>query len=401
MKILWANTTFLHPTNRGGQIRTLEMLKRLHATNEVHYTALADPGEEEGIERSKEYCSHVYPVAYRTVNKNSPEFALQLIRGVVSPVPVAVFRRKSAAMAKFLAELLAREKFDSIVCDFLVSSINMPRLDTSVLFQHNVETVIWQRYAETATDPVRKMYFGLQARKMFAYEQRVCRAARHVITVSDVDARQIREMFGIESVTPAPTGVDTAYFHPSVTRDINAEYAADLVFVGSMDYMANVDGVSYFVREILPLIQRRRPGTTFTIVGRKPPAQILAMASDPLIHVTGSVPDVRPYLWNSSISIVPLRVGGGTRLKIYESMAAGAAVVSTTIGAEGLAYEAGRNIEIADGAESFAKTCVDVLEDARRRQAIADAGLHMVRERFSWESVTQEFAGILESCRLT
>jgi glycosyltransferase involved in cell wall biosynthesis len=208
-------------------------------------------------------------------------------------------------------------------------------------------------------------------------------------------------MFGIESVTPAPTGVDTAYFHPSVTRDINAEYAADLVFVGSMDYMANVDGVSYFVREILPLIQRRRPGTTFTIVGRKPPAQILAMASDPLIHVTGSVPDVRPYLWNSSISIVPLRVGGGTRLKIYESMAAGAAVVSTTIGAEGLAYEAGRNIEIADGAEGFAKTCVDVLEDAGRRQAIADAGLHMVRERFSWESVTQEFAGILESCRLS
>jgi glycosyltransferase involved in cell wall biosynthesis len=358
------------------------------------------PGDEEGIERSKEYCSHVYPVPYRTVNKSSPEFALQLIRGVVSPVPVAVFRRQSDAMAKCLAGLLAREKFDSIVVDFLVSTINMPRLDTSVVFQHNVETVIWQRYAQTATDPLRKMYFQLQARKMFAYEQRVCREARHVITVSDVDARQIREMFGINSVTPAPTGVDTAYFHPPSTRDVNPEYAADLVFVGSMDYMANVDGVAYFAREILPLIQRRRPGTTVSIVGRKPPAQITALASDPLVRVTGSVPDVRPYLWNSSVSIVPLRVGGGTRLKIYESMAAGAAVLSTIIGAEGLTYENGRNIVIADGPEAFANGCVDLLEDASRRQAVANAGLHMVRERFSWESVTQEFADILESCRL-
>jgi sugar transferase (PEP-CTERM/EpsH1 system associated) len=401
MKILWANTTFLHPTTRGGQIRTLEMLKRLHAWHEVHYTALADPGdEEEGVERSKEYCSHVYPVPYRTVSKNSPEFAVQLLRGAVSPVPVVIFRRRSARMKRFLAELLRRERFDVIICDFLVSSINMPRLDTSVLFQHNVETIIWRRFAQNATDPFRKAYFGLQSRKMFAYEGKVCRAVKHVITVSDADASLIRDMFRISNVTAAPTGVDVEYFYPR-NGSHTPDTAADVVFIGSMDYMANIDGVLYFAREILPQIRRRRPETTVAIVGRKPPAKVMALTADPLIRVTGSVPDVRPYLWTGAVSIVPLRVGGGTRLKIYESMAAGAAVVSTTVGAEGLVYEPGRNIEIADTPQAFANACVDLLENPDRRRFLASEGLRSVQERFSWEAVTRVFERILESKRLS
>jgi polysaccharide biosynthesis protein PslH len=401
MKILWANPGFLHPTTRGGQIRTLEMLKHLHRWHEVHYVGLADRGDREGVERSSEYCSRVYPIPYRVMDKSSPAFALQLLRGAVSPLPVAILRWQSAPMKKFLAELTEREKFDSIVCDFLVSSVNMPRWNACVLFQHNVETVIWQRYAGNASDPVRKIYFGMQARKMFAYEDRVCRESRHVITVSDVDARLIREMFGVSTVTAAPTGVDVDYFRPVVVSG-PVERPADLVFVGSMDYMANIDGVLYFAREILPRIRRRRPDCTFAIVGRKPSVEISALAAaDPLIRVTGSVPDVRPYLWGASLSVVPLRIGGGTRLKIYESMAAGVAVVSTAIGAEGLSYEPGRNIEIAGDTEAFANICLDLLEDTDRRRRLASAGLELVRSRFSWECVTREFEAILKRNLLT
>jgi polysaccharide biosynthesis protein PslH len=398
MKILWANADLLHPTTRGGQIRTLEMLKWLHRWHEIHYVALADPRNREGIERSREYCTRLSPVKHRTLDKRSPAFAFDLVRGALSPLPVSIFRWRSAAMRKTIADLIAREKFDCIVCDFLVSSINLPRGADCVLFQHNVETVIWERYADTASDRFRKMYFRMQARKMFAYESRVCRQARHVITVSGADAALIRNKFGISTVTPAPTGVDVNYFHPPAP----AEPSVDLVFVGSMDYMANVDGVLYFVGEILPRIRKRRPGCTFTIVGRKPGPEISAIAAaDPLTQVTGSVADVRPYLWGARVSVVPLRIGGGTRLKIYESMAAGVAVVSTTVGAEGLVYNQGRNIEIADDPEAFAGACVALLENTERRRNIASAACELVRNRFSWESVTREFEGVLQRNRLT
>ncbi|MGH9632313.1 MAG: glycosyltransferase family 4 protein [Bryobacteraceae bacterium] len=392
MKILWVNSVFLHPTTRGGQIRTLEMLRRLHQRHEVHYAALADPDQPEGVQRSPEYCTRAHPISYKIADKRSPQFFAQLIKGWVSPVPVVVFRKQSAEMKRAVGDLLAKEHFDSVVCDFLTPSINMPRLEDCVLFQHNVETMIWRRYAENASNPIRRMYMRRQAARMFDYERRVCRSVRHVIAVSDVDADLMRRMFGISNATAVPTGVDLEFF----ARPEKAEPVADLVFIGSMDYMPNVDGVLYFVKEILPLVRRSRPDCTFTVVGRKPPREILALAGqNPHIRVTGTVPDVRPFLWGSPVSIVPLRIGGGTRLKIYESMAAGTAVVSTTIGAEGLLIHPPHDIRIGDTPEAFAAECVRLLENVAERTAVAEAGLHMVTSNFSWEQVCRDFEGIL------
>lgn len=392
MKILWVNSVFLHPTTRGGQIRTLEMLRRLHRRHETHYVALADPDQPEGFQRSPEYCTKAYPISYKIADKRSPGFFAQLLKGWVSPVPVVVFRKQSAGMKRVIGELLEKENFDSVVCDFLTPSINMPRFENCVLFQHNVETMIWRRYEENASNPVRRMYMRLQAARMFAYERRVCRSVRHVIAVSGVDADLMRRMFGISNVTAVPTGVDLDFF----ARPEKADSGADLVFIGSMDYMPNVDGVLYFMKEILPLVRRKRPDCTFTVVGRKPPREILALAEqDSGIRVTGTVPDVRPYLWGSPVSIVPLRIGGGTRLKIYESMAAGTAVVSTPIGAEGLLIHPPHDIRIGDTPEAFAAECVRLLENAAERATVAEAGLEMVTSNFSWEQVCQDFEGVL------
>jgi polysaccharide biosynthesis protein PslH len=392
MKILWVNSVFLHPTTRGGQIRTLEMLKHLHKRHEIHYVALANPDDVEGPARAPEYSTKAYPVSYRIADKRSPKFFAQLVEGLLSPVPVVVFRKRSSGVKALIADLLERERFDSVVCDFLTPSINMPKLDECVLFQHNVETMIWRRYAETATNPIRRAYMRLQAARMFEYERRVCRSVGHVIAVSDVDAAMMRQMFDVANVTAVPTGVDTDYFAPPAVR----EHTSDLVFVGSMDYMPNVDGVLYFTREILPLIHARRPDCTVTIVGRKPPAEIQSLAAaDQRIRVTGTVPDVRPYLWGSSISIVPLRVGGGTRLKIYESMAAEVAVVSTTIGAEGLVIHPPTDSRIGDTPQEFAAHCLELLNNPEERLRIARAGRDLVRSRFSWETVCGDFENVL------
>jgi glycosyltransferase involved in cell wall biosynthesis len=265
-----------------------------------------------------------------------------------------------------------------------------------LLFQHNVETVIWQRHLEHAGDPLRRLYFKLQARRMYEFEGRVCRTVGRtvgrIVAVSRADADHMRDLFGVSHISEIPTGVNLEYYRPQPVAP-----AADLVFIGSMDWLPNVDGINWFVREVLPLIRKRAPGCSLAIAGRSPGAGIRQLAAeDPRILVTGTVPDVRPYLWGSGISIVPLRIGGGTRLKIYESMAAKVPVVSTTIGAEGLEYTAGGNIRIGDSAEAFAGQCVDLLNDPAARERQAAAGWEMVNARFSWDRVSRCFESALE-----
>lgn len=393
MKILWVKTDFLHPTTRGGHIRTLELLRRLHARHEIHYVAFDGSGSREGARRSAEYCSRAYSLPLSVPSKESPAFLAQLAAGAFSRVPVAVGRYRSAAMQARIEALLARNTFDRLVCDFLVATANVQRLSEWILFQHNVESVLWQRRADLARDPVRRIYLRLQARRMRAYERRVCREVGRIIAVSRQDAAAMRALFGVSRVSVVPTGVDVESFAPPVSPP----RLADLVFVGSMDWQPNVEGVLYFVREILPLIKTRRPECTVAIVGRTPPRTISCLsARDPRILVTGTVDDVRPYLWGSTVSIVPLRIGGGTRLKIYEAMAAGVPVVSTTIGAEGLEVACPDNIRLADTPDAFAAACVELLEDAGARSRQARAALALVRSRFTWEAAAGAFEEALE-----
>ena len=392
MKILWIKSDFLHPTTKGGHIRTLEMLRRLREDHEIHYVAFADPSQEEGIRRSVEYCHRAYPMRRSIPKHGSPAFVWQVAKGIFSPVPVAVSRYRSPEMERLIDGLIERENFDSIVCDFIFPAPNIRALDQSVIFQHNVETMIWRRHAEVAADFARKAYFNKQAARMFALERTACRAARHVIAVSAADAQAMQKMFGLKDVSHVGTGVDLDYFSPPAVRPTGS----DLVFVGSMDWLPNIDGVLFFAREILPLIRQVKPECSLTIVGREPNQEILNLArQDRRIQVTGTVPDVRPHLWGAQVSIVPLRIGGGTRLKIYESMAARVPVVSTTVGAEGLAIHPPADIRIADDPAGFAAHCLELLAEAGVRRKVSDAAWQMVSDHFSWEKIAQEFGTIL------
>jgi len=389
MKILWVKTDFLHPTTRGGQIRTLEMVKRLHAKHELHYLTFEDTQNTEGARRAGEYSSRQYAVPHVVPSKRSLAFAGQLVTGLFARLPLAVGRYESPAMRRKISELMRSERFDSIVCDFLAPAANFEDPSQCVLFQHNVETILWQRHTQNASDPLRRAYFHLQAQRMFAFERHICRSAAGVVAVSDADAGLMRSIFGATRVTAVPTGVDVPYFTPQAHA---AGTVADLVFVGSMDWMPNSDGILYFVDQILPLIRRKRPNCSLAIVGRAPGPEIRALAErDPLVQVTGTVPDVRPYLWGSAVSIVPLRVGGGTRLKIYEAMAARTPVVSTMIGAEGLHVESPRDIHIADTPDTFANACLHLLDDDAERTRLADTGYELVATKFSWDHVTRCF----------
>ena len=396
MKILWANPNFLHPTTKGGQIRTLEMLRCLHKEHEIHYVALVDPKHPEGPERAGEYSTRAYPIAHNPPVRGSGAFALQGAAGFLDPLPLAISRWRSAAMRRQIETLLARERFDSVVCDFLASAPSFPSLAGAVLFQHNVETVIWRRHAETAPSAIRRAYMGLQARRMERYEARCCRESQHVIAVSETDAERMRDWFGLSGVSWVPTGVDLESFAPPPGRVAEPSSKSDLVFTGSMDWSPNIDGMLWFAAEVLPLIRAERPDVSVAIVGRDPAPALRDLATThQQIRLTGTVPNIRPWLWDSTVSIVPLRVGGGTRLKIFEAVAARVPVVSTTVGAEGLPLKHPAQIRLADPPAAFAAECLALLANQDLRRTIAADALAYVAERYSWAKVTAQFAGIL------
>ena len=399
MKTLWVNSNFMHPTTKGGQIRTLEMLRHLHRWHEIHYVAIVNPAQPEGPSRAHEYSHKSYPFPYHVPSKTSPAFYAQLLRGLFSPTPVAVERFHPPGMRAFLEDLIRKERFDCAVVDHLAPTSYFPDLPHAIFFQHNVETVIWRRRVEHAPDPLRRAYFRLQADRMYHYERRVSQASGHIVAVSQTDAAEMRRLFDVTRVTEIPTGVNIEYFTGGTGASAcQPDQTADLVFVGSMDWLPNVDGTLYFVREILPLIRRQRPATTLAIVGRTPPPKIAQLAAeDAGIRVTGTVADIRPYLWSSAVSIVPLRIGGGTRLKIYEAMAAQIPVVSTTIGAEGLSVNPPEDIRIADTPEHFASQCLELLASPEIRARVSRAAWEMVNSHFSWEQVARCFEKIMQT----
>jgi glycosyltransferase involved in cell wall biosynthesis len=393
MKILWMKSDYLHPTTRGGQIRTLGMLRCLHKRHEIHYVCLDDETNREGPARCSEYCAEAFPIKHSVPTRGSLRFAGQLARGLAEDLPVAVARYRSAAMKRRVADLLRANRYDCLVCDFLFPAPNVPNLAEAILFQHNVEAVIWKRHAAHAANPLARGYFSLQAARMERYEQAVCRAVRHVVAVSDVDRKIFESRYGVSGVSTVATGVDLDFFK----RPDPAEAKADFVFLGSMDWLPNVDGARFFVEQIYPQIQAQMPDCRVALVGRRPDAAVQQLAQRcKNVIVTGTVEDVRPWLWGAAVSIVPLRIGGGTRLKIFEAMAAGTPVVSTTIGAEGLVLENGRHLLIEDDPKLFAEACVALLRDASRRHALAANGWNLVARHHSWEAITKEFESTLE-----
>ncbi|HZH32734.1 MAG TPA: glycosyltransferase [Pyrinomonadaceae bacterium] len=396
LRILWLKTELLHPVDKGGKIRTFHMLKELKREHHITYLTLDDgSGAPDAEERATEYCHELVRVEHRTRAKFSAGFYGELAANLVSPLPYFMKKYKSAGMRREIERLAASGQFDVLVCDFLQPGVNLPpRLPlATVLFQHNVEAMIWKRHYEVQTNPLKKSYLYGQWRKSHAYERAACRRFDHVVAVSAEDRETMERAYGLKSVSDVPTGVDTEFFRP---RGEERREPHNLVFTGSMDWLPNEDAIQFFTREIMPRIRERVPGATLTVVGRNPYASLVELGKrDSSIIVTGRVEDVRPYMERAAAYIVPMRVGGGTRLKIYEAMAMEKPIVSTTVGAEGLPVANGRELLLADTAKDFAASVVRVLTDEAEARELGARAAVAVREKFSWDKVSEAFA---EAC---
>jgi polysaccharide biosynthesis protein PslH len=280
---------------------------------------------------------------------------------------------------------------DLIVCDFLAPAHNVPgALSTpTVLFQHNVEAMIWERHAAVPQSLPKRLFMQLQAHRMRRFEGEQCRRFTSVVAVSRADAVEMERRYGRSGIKDVLTGVDLEYFSPlpAVERSVN-----ELVFVGSMDWMPNQDGIIWFIESVFQELRRRVPGVRLLVVGRAPPPAIRSLA-DRIggIEVTGTVDDVRPYLARAAVSVVPLRIGGGTRLKIYEAMAMGAPIVSTTVGAEGLPLQHAEHLLLADSPQEQVSALQSLLENPRIAGNLAVSAGNYVHAHGSWDAIADQF----------
>jgi sugar transferase (PEP-CTERM/EpsH1 system associated) len=396
MNILWLKTELLHPVDKGGKIRTYNMLKELKRDHHVTYLTLDDgSNSKEGVERASEYCHRLIRVPHRTSEKYSMRFYTELAGNLASPLPYALSKYRNAEMSATIDRTVAQDGTDLLICDFLAPAVNLSEMQgcRTVLFQHNVEAMIWKRHYQLQTNQLKKAYLFDQYRKMRRFERTACGRFDHVVAVSADDGATMKQEYGISNVDDVPTGVDTGYFSPSGAA---AKRPNRLVFTGSMDWLPNEDAILWFVEKVLPLVRLKVPGAELTVVGRNPTPRLVELANrDSLIDITGRVDDVRPYMDEAAAYVVPIRIGGGTRLKIYEAMAMEQPIVSTTVGAEGLPVRDGEHLLIADSPDSFAESVVRVLTDCDLATRLGQASAALVRNCFGWHTVTERFIEIV------
>jgi glycosyltransferase involved in cell wall biosynthesis len=397
LRILWLKTGPLHPLDTGGKIRTYNMLRELKRNNELTYLSLwpdGTPGEARA--QASEYSDRQIWVPWKETRKRSFKFFVELASNfLMTGLPYAIEKYRSHLWRDAIRRADESGDHDLIVCDFLTPAVSLfppghkPRLPV-LLFQHNVESLIWQRTAENSSG-LSKPYFRSQWQRMLRFEIESCRAAGQVCTVSEEDARLLREELKLKNVCGAvPTGVDIDFFQESTEPRV----PKSLVFLGSMDWMPNIDGIVWFAEKIWPRVKEKHADATLTIVGRRPVPKVLELAAnDPGIVVTGTVPDVRPHLAKASLMIVPLRVGGGTRIKIFEGMATGIPCLSTRIGAEGLPVTDGKDHLLADEPADFASAIDRCFSEPKFAATLGGAGRELVASRYSWEKINEVFEG--------
>jgi glycosyltransferase involved in cell wall biosynthesis len=403
MRILWVKADKLLPVQNGGNIRTYHVLRHLSARHELtfysYYGGPADPDYERELQRQ---LPGAVAVATGKRQLSGGVRALDYLAHLGAQAPYAVSRFADPQVQKQIQGWFREHRFEVAVSDFLDAAVNFPGNLTipSVLFQHNVESEIWRRYASAVGNPAKKLMYDLEFRKMLRYERAAVCKFQHVIAVSENDRRIMMQWVDGDHVSVVPTGVDLAEYSPNGSGSGSSERGRlepVITFVGAMDWEPNVDGVEYFCSQVWPAIKVEVPQARLRIVGRNPDRRVQNLAaSDASIEVTGRVPSVVEHLRQSAVVIVPLRIGGGTRLKIYEAMATAKAVVSTTVGAEGLDVHHGRDIILADDPGSFSQAVIMLLRDPDLRRRYENSAAETAA-RYDWPAIGERFSEVLQS----
>jgi glycosyltransferase involved in cell wall biosynthesis len=387
-----------YPLLSGKRLRTMGLVSRLARRHRLTYVCHRNADADE----ARTAAAHFADLGIRTVVVDRPTppkkglgFYARLARNLFSPLPYSVASHTSAPLRAALQQIAAQQPVDLWHVEwtpYAQSLVGLP--GRRLVMAHNVESVIWQRYRETEPNPLKRWYIDRQWRKMRRFERDILRDASLTVAVSDLDAQRFRDDLGVPRVDVVDNGVDTRYFCP----DDTPRRPEVLLFVGSLEWRPNLDGVRQLLDTIFPAVQARVPHAELWLVGRNPPEWLAQAARRPGVKLHATVPDVRPYLRQAGQLVVPLRVGGGSRLKILEALATGTPVVSTRVGAEGLHLEADRHLVQVEDTESMADAVVAAIHDRERLQVITQRGREQVLRLYDWDSLADRLEMLWQRC---
>ena len=383
MKILFLSPTVPFPLTDGGRIRVFNLLKQIAKKSDITLLALeTQPTDEEGVAELQQLGVQVHLVP------NAPTLPRVSLRTLVNAFrkrqPITVARYDLPAYRQKFRELIATENYDLVHYEMFHTAQFYTETDLpGVLSQQNVDSEIWRRLCSETANPFYKFAYWTQQLTFQRYERVLSPKFDAVTCTSDIDAAVFQRHCAADAIAIIPNGVDVTHFQP----DFTTEAPAHLIYIGSMDWYPNEDAVAFFTDDILPGIQSEVPDVQFSIVGGNPSARVQKLAERDSVVVTGRVPEIKPYFAEATVFVVPLRIGSGTRLKILEALAMGKAIVSTSVGAEGLDLKDGEEIFIADTPKSFADAVTRLLTNPALRRRIGENGRARVEKDYDWRSI--------------
>ena len=386
MKILFLSPTVPFPLTDGGRIRVFNLLKQIAQKSDVTLLALeTQPTDADGVYQLQQLGIQVHLVP------NAPT----LPRLSLGTLATAFFKRQPITVARYdlpayrqkFKELIATDTFDIVHYEMFHTAQFRAETDLpGVLSQQNVDSAIWRRLCDETVNPFYKFAYWTQQLAFQRYERVLSPKFDAVTCTSDIDAAVFQRHCAEDIIEIIPNGVDVAHYQP----DFSTEAPAHLIYIGSMDWYPNEDAVAFFADEVLPQIHAEVPDVKFSIVGGNPSARVQKLAETEGIVVTGRVPEIKPYFAEATVFVVPLRIGSGTRLKILEALAMGKAIVSTSVGAEGLDLKDGEEIFIADEPTVFAEAVTRLLKDPSLRRRIGEKGRARVEQDYDWRSISEK-----------
>jgi len=372
------------PANTGKRIRTLNLLTALADHFAIDVLTHANETPREAVDEMTRRGMTVHLAPGGVAAKKGLLFPIRVATSVARRLPYSVHAHDRRPFRQALQRLLRQHRYQLVHCEWTPYALYARGLDVPVcIAAHNLEWIIWRRLSDAESRAPLKALFRVQAALMERFEKRVFEEFGSATAVSEPDAELIRRM-GCRQVVVVPNGVDVDAYDP---RPEQTPEPRTLVFAGSLDWRPNQDAIRWFIDAVHPVLSART-AYRFWIVGRTPPDWLTRDgAVPPEITVVGEVDDVRPWIARAAVSVVPLRVGGGSRLKILEALAMGRAVVSTTVGAEGLDLEPGAELLLADAADAFAAAIADLFNDDARRRRLGSAGRQRVETSYRWDRI--------------
>ncbi len=385
MRILFLSPRLCWPLRTGARVREYHLARALGRQASVTYVSFIGPGVERPAAADLPFFADVHLVPLEGLY--SP---LKILRGLAGRWPLTILNYTTSAMKTKLSEIVARQRFDVIHVDGSSMAAYVPFLQAeigaslpAIYDWHNIDSEVLQRFSTSAGSAPKRAYAALTARRLAHAEREILRSGSGHAVCSEREKTQLLSIEPKAPIAVIENGVDCTYFAGAA----GAEPRRHIVFVGSMDYAPNVEAAVWFARRIWPGVRERLPDCSLVLVGSNPAPAVRELASEPDVEVTGTVPDVRPYYDGALAAIVPLRTGGGTRLKILEAMAAGVPVVSSGVGAEGLAVTPGADIDIVEAESEWIRALAALAEQSQLWSERAACGLRLVQSRYDWQIV--------------